>query len=401
MSKIYVIGVDSLGLSARQEQILGNCGLIVAGKRLMSQVEVPDVSKRNITPLTDALDDIRDAVDYGNVGVLASGDPLFFGIGRRLLSEFDSSKIDFMPALSTMQEAFSRFKLPWDDVRPVSLHGRTSDHLAGLLLRYPKSFVFTDSTHSPDVLAKSILQYCHHICEPDLPKKCRIWVAENIGDDKERIIEGSLQEIAGGKFADLNVVCILVPDNEKGNRLGLTEKELAHSRGLITKDEVRAATLHRLRLPKTGIFWDVGAGSGSVSIEAACINPDLTVYAIERKKEELDNIRENIRRHRCYNVVPIAGEAPDSCLDLPDPDVVFVGGSGGNLEKIVAEVGKRLPMGGRLVVNGVIERTVTDAPKYMADNNLSVECSTLHVSRTGQAIESVVFNPITIMVGSK
>ncbi len=401
MSEIFVIGIDSFGLSARQEKMIAECGLVVGGARLLDKVANLTAEKKSITPLSETLTAIEKALTKGNVGVLASGDPLFYGIGRRLLTEFDHARITFFPALSSMQEAFARFKLPWDDAELISLHGRRNLHLAGLLLQYSKSFVFTDRENAPDILAREIIGYCEIIDEKELPLQCTMLVAENIGSEEERITKGNLHDIAAGSFSDLNVVCILVPEVETRGRLGLTEKELSHSRGLITKDEVRAATLHKLRLPSSGVLWDVGAGSGSVSIEAARLNPDLTVYAMERKAEELANIRENIRRYRCYNVVLVPGEAPGNLAALPDPDVVFVGGSGGQLEKIIAEAAKRLPSSGRLVVNGVIEKTVTEAPGYMRDNNLGVESSTIGVSRTGQGDEPVVFNPITIMVGKK
>ncbi len=119
-------------------------------------------------------------------------------------------------------------------------------------------------------------------------------------------------------------------------QFGLTEDSIQHSRGLITKNEVRAATLHQLQLPRKGVFWDIGAGSGSLSIEAARANPHLTVYAIEHKEEELENIKNNIVKFGCYNIVPIFGRAPEALVALPDPDRVFIGGSSGSLPDIVA-----------------------------------------------------------------
>ncbi len=401
MSEIHVIGIDSSGLGKEQKEILTNCKMIVGGDRLLEYVQGYSGKMCSITPLAKALEAIHATLPHGNVGVLASGDPLFYGIGKRLLQEFMSTNICFFPALSSLQEASARFKLSWDDAEIISLHGRRRNHLAGLLLMHSKSFVFTDREHAPNILASEIIAYCETIEEKDLLHRCRMLVAENIGSSEEKISQGSLEEIAGRVFSDLNVVCILVPEGEPCGRLGLSEAEIAHSRGLITKNEVRAVTLHSLRLPKTGVFWDVGAGSGSISIEAARMNPELTVYAIERKGEELFNIKKNIRSHRCYNVIPVVGEAPVATKSLPDPDVVFVGGSGGHLGKIITETVKRLAKGGRLVVNGVIERTVLEAPRYMRDNDLRVNSSTVSISRTRQEEEPVVLNPITIMVGSK
>ena len=128
-------------------------------------------------------------------------------------------------------------------------------------------------------------------------------------------------------------------NNDFPDALGLTEDEVVHSRGLITKSEVRAATIHQLRLPKTGVFWDVGAGSGSISIEAARSHPELTLFAIEHKMEEIANIKANIRKFGCYNIIPVFGKAPEELTDLPAPDRIFVGGSSGTLSAI-AEIAK-------------------------------------------------------------
>lgn len=401
MSKIFVIGLDSYGLRTQHHAMLASCKLIVGSNRQLGYLKDLDAETRSITPLSQALAAIGENVQRGNVGVLASGDPLFYGIGRRLISEFSSDQIVFQPALSSMQEAFARFRVPWDDAAIISLHGRSCDHPAGLLLNSPKSFVFTDSINSPDYLARKCLEYCRIIEDEELLTGCRMLVAEQLGSTKERVTEGSLEEIAARDYDPLNVCCLLTPARTALTSFGLREEEIRHSRGLITKDEVRAATLHRLRLPASGVFWDIGGGSGSISLEAARINRGLTVYTLERKEEELANIKHNIRHFGTYNVVVVPGEAPLSCSGLPDPDVVFIGGSGGNLQYIIQEVARRLPEGGRVVVNGVIERTRKEAPKYMAENRLRVQSSTLSVSRTGEDGEPVVFNPITIMVGQK
>jgi precorrin-6B C5,15-methyltransferase / cobalt-precorrin-6B C5,C15-methyltransferase len=399
--KIFVIGVDSFGLRPQHLEMLISCQLVIGSDRQLAFLGDLKVDKKGVTPLAEALAAIRESLKTGNVGVLASGDSLFYGIGKRLLNEFSSSEILFQPALSSMQEAFARFKIPWDDATIISLHGRRCDHPAGRLLTHEKSFVFTDSVNSPNYLAEKCLEYCDQIGEHKLLDECRVLVAEQIGSPNERLIEGRFSEVAEMSFDPLNVMCVLTPGKKALTCFGLLEGEICHSRGLITKNEVRAATLHTLRLPKTGVLWDVGAGSGSISLEASRMNPELTVFSLERKEEELVNIKKNIRRYRSYNVVPVVGEASVTCRGLPDPDVVFIGGSGGSLKNIIKEVAQRLPKGGRLVVNGVIEKTRKEAPKFMAENGLLVQSSTVSVSRIGENAEEVVFNPITIMVGQK
>ncbi len=398
MSKIIIVGIENQLLDSHQDLLKG-CQLLVGGKRLLTMAQDLAIENRGITPLAETLPAISKTLETGDVGVLASGDPLFFGIGKRLIEYFGQETVEIHPALSSMQTAMARFKTSWDDARLVSLHGRSHPHPAGLLLGYPKTFVFTDRANSPNELARKILEYLNLVGEESLQQKSLFMVAENLGTPEEKLFSGTLAEAAARDFAELNVICLKLPGQNK-NRLGLTENDIAHSRGLITKDEVRAITLHRLQFPENGVFWDVGAGSGSVAIEAACLNPGLTVYAIEQKEEELANIRENIRRFACYNVVPVAGRAPEALNQLPDPNRVFIGGSGGQLAAIIKTVSPRLSEAGRLVANGVIKKTVDEAPALMTEAGLMVETSKINVTRTRDKQE-IIFNPITVITGSK
>ncbi len=400
MSEIIVLGISGSGIQAHQQKILEECRLVVCGDRLARQIDNNRNTVFPITPLAEAIAAIENHRSQGNVAVLASGDPLFYGVGKRLLHHFGKDKITLIPALSSMQEAFARFKIPWDDATIVSLHGRTEKHLPGLLLRTPKTFVFTDKKNTPPAIAQALISYLELIGEETGRQQCRVHVAENLGLPDEKITTASLKEVAAMEFDPLNVLLLDFPSKKRNSNFGLIESELAHSRGLITKNEIRAATLHRLRLPCTGVFWDIGGGSGSVSIEAASLNPLLTIYTVEKKIEELTNIKKNIRRYNCYNVVPIAGMAMQKLKELPDPDAVFIGGSGGELEEIITAVAPRLAKDGRIVVNGVTAKTIEQAPQLLLQAGLQVETSTLSLQRSGPE-GSVSYNPITIMVGKK
>ena len=227
-------------------------------------------------------------------------------------------------------------------------------------------------------------------------------MAENLGLQDETLHEGDLEYISGEKFSPLNMV--LVEQNtipEKTSCFGLNEGDIHHSRGLITKDEVRAASLHKLSLPQQGVFWDIGGGSGSISLEAARLNPDLTVYTIEKKPEEQENIRRNIKEFNTYNMHLICGEAPEALIELPSPDRIFIGGSGSHLEPIIAFSVPRLNKGGKIVVNAVLQKTADKAPVYLMQHNLLVETATIAVTRQKISEQQpTVFNPITIITGS-
>jgi len=400
---IHLIGIDASGLTSEKTRILTSCADIFCSDRFIEVLRPvlansPNIRVCQISPVSKALAQIKERSFSADVAVLVGGDPLFFGIGRLLVQTFAGESIRIYPAISSMQEAFARFKIPWDDAVLLSVHGRDLDDIIQRIQDRNKIFFLTDSTNTPSRLASFLLQT---IGEENTD--CfEIHVAENLGREDEHLTSGNLKEISKGKFSDLSVVIILRSENRRAIRFGLQEDEIAHSRGLITKNEVRAATLHALRLPETGILWDIGAGSGSVSIEAAAISPGLTVFAVESKSEQLENIRKNRVFYSAYTIRPVLGFAPEILYDLPDPDRIFVGGSGGNLEKILKYSAERLHPGGIIVVNGVLENTCRQSPEILYRLGFEVFISTVQVTRTTfPEKNSTEFNPISIITGCK
>ncbi len=355
-----------------------------------------------VVPLKHCFYSIGESLERGNVLVLATGDPLFFGIARRILERFPSHEVSVLPALSSMQIAFARFKIPWDDVRFISLHGRELHGLAAKVLCHAKVFFLTDGLNSPDSIAKRLLKSC----DAELLSGVSCYVGECLGSTRERLFSGSLQEMAAQSFRQPNVMILLNP--EKGGEetgypgFGLKEKEIIHSRGLLTKNEVRAAAIHALRLCNDGTLWDVGAGSGSVGLEAARLFPSLQVISIEKEALQWQNIRQNILKFKAVNMQLVQGMAPNALLDLPRPERIFVGGSGGNLDTILRHCVRSLALGGIIVVTAVIANTAKMAPQILYDLGLEVEIVDIAVSRsTYPSGEEIRFNPIKIIVAIK
>lgn len=355
-----------------------------------------------VIPLEQCFYSMEKSLENGNVLVLATGDPLFFGIARRILDTFPHHEVEVHPALSSMQLAFARFKIPWDDTRFISLHGREMYGLAEKVLYHSKVFFLTDGRNSPDSIATRLLESC----DAELLLDVRCYVGECLGSSRERLSSGSLQEIGAQSFQQPNVMILLNPHGE-GEELrvpgfGLKENEIVHSRGLLTKNEVRAAAIHSLRLSNKGTLWDVGAGSGSVGLEAARIFPSLHVISIEKEAQQWQNIRQNILKYKVFNMQLLQGTAPNVLLDLPRPERIFVGGSGGNLESILRHCVSVLPPGGIIVVTAVIAKTAAMAPQVLYELGLEVEIVDIAVGRRAYpSREEVRFNPIKIIVAIK
>ena len=419
MNKINIIGIGFRPLEKKARDILLGSDVVLTNKSLHDVFkrydEYESVRDKIIVHDTvyEMLDYIADNFRDKKIALIAAGDPMFFGIGRLVIDRFGQEAAEVFPDLSSVQVAFSRVKVTLNNALLISLHGgpdpkkrrkRKYDlaELPYLLKRHDKIAVLTDRDNGPDKIAKEI-------CGTDV----QIYVCEKIGYDDEKIIKGTPEEIAAMSFEYPNVVIIKSGEARKRESaegktnlepiFGLRENEIEHSRGLITKDEVRAVTIHKLRLPQQGILWDIGAGSGSVSIEAAQLCPGLRIYAVEKSEEQQVNINENIKRFRANNIEMIKGSAPDTLTDLPAPDRVFVGGSGGNLSDIVALVNNKMDSG-TVVVNAVTIETLNEAVQCLENCGFIVDVSEVSISRSkpiGEKKQMKALNPIFIIAGAK
>ena len=434
MTRIFIIGIGYKPLDKRSRQIILKSRTILASGRLLdvfSRYEEYDAVRDRIR----VIDNIGETLNYmkaalsgdetSTIALLASGDPMFFGIGRRSLEDFGKDICEILPDMSSMQLAFARIKEPWDDALLISLHGgpdpnrrRKLEYAVGdipaLSVRHQRIGILTDKINNPSAIAQALLSNC----DAELLSALKLYVCEKIGYSNERVTEGSASEIAALSFSDPNLVIITNERAGRGGaphrpspssqtatdiRFGLTEGEIGHSRGLITKDEVRAAAIHRLRLPRTGILWDIGAGSGSVSIEVARLCPDLRIYAVEKDEEQIANIIQNRDRFTLSNIDIIRGSAPEILTSLPAPDRVFIGGSSGRIDDIISHASSRM-IAGVIVVNATTLETFTITVATLKKAGYSLEASQISVSRMTPIGEGHYFsaqNPVFVIQGKK
>ncbi|MBF0328051.1 MAG: precorrin-6y C5,15-methyltransferase (decarboxylating) subunit CbiE [Nitrospirae bacterium] len=414
MSKIFIIGIGYKPLDQSAEKALSQAEVILASHRLLEVFERYDnyatvCSRIKVINNVDAtIEYIRDNLAKRTICLLASGDPLFFGIGRRVLKEFGKDAVMLFPDLSSMQLAFSKIGEAWDDALLMSLHGGPDPEkrrrlkyeiadIPDLAAIHKKIGILTDKQNNPSVIASELIKsdtanMLMHVCE-------------KLGYADERIISGTPAAIAAMSFAEPNVAILLKTSDEKApqefSRLGLDESELVHSKGLITKDEIRAVALHKLRLPQTGIFWDIGGGSGSVSIEASRLCPQLKIFTIEKDSEQVENISKNKLRYSGANIEIIRGEAPEALTTLPEPQRVFIGGAGKGLRSIIEFISKRMTRG-ILVLNATKIETLNDASTALRDFGFSMDVSQISVSRSkpiGDGNYLFAINPIFVIKG--
>lgn len=413
MAKIHVVGIglDGLfGLSQTVRQVVKEAKLIIGSSRHLGYfpLDQTDISSKRLVlgNLTEAITEIRQHLHKGTEGIviLVSGDPLFFGLGRLLLSELPPEELTFHPHLTSIQLAFNRLKIPWQDAKIISIHGRSVDKLISALQQgVEKIAVLTDAINTPGAIANLIESL-------SLPSQYKLWVCENLGGDNERIVERSnLTSLREQKFAPLNVV-VLLRDN-KYKELNLNNLPtlgipddcfvcFSDRPGLITKREVRVLVLGELLLHPGQIIWDIGAGTGSVSIEIARLFPTSQVYAIEKTAAGISLIHKNCHRFEVDNVTAVPGKAPNVLLDLPKCDRVFIGGSGGNLSKILDLCAQNLNPGGVVVLALATLEHLNTALSWFQSHNLEFQVLQVQLSRSvavGHLTRFAPLNPVTIV----
>jgi precorrin-6B C5,15-methyltransferase / cobalt-precorrin-6B C5,C15-methyltransferase len=318
----------------------------VGGRRQLQMFPEHPAERLPIVGRLDAIYE-RIALELGRrrVVVLASGDPGFFGIGPLLAERFGRHRVEILPNVGCVALAFARLGESWQDATVVSAHGRPLADVVRWARGATKLAVLTDDVNTPAQIARALLEAG--------AEDGAVSVFEHLGGADERAFHGSLETVTTQEFGSLNVLVVSPlswPPVDQS--FGRPDDELAHDGGLITKAEVRAVALSKLRLRPGDTFWDVGAGCGSVAIEAAGLVPRGLVYAIERRGEQIELLRRNVAATGRGGLVTVLHGAAPAALDgLPDPDAVFVGGSGGSLVEILARCHGRLRPGGRLVVN--------------------------------------------------
>jgi precorrin-6B C5,15-methyltransferase / cobalt-precorrin-6B C5,C15-methyltransferase len=394
-------GVAADDLTHRQQSIIAAADILVGGKRLLAphahlacqQVTID----RNLKELGDFLE--QRMVDHAIV-VLTSGDPLFFGIGAFLVRRLGADRVRILPNVSAVAAAFARLGEPWQDARVISLHGRSH---TGQLLRHlavgDTVAVYTDPAHDPTWLAA--------LLEKNGFDEVTLTVLEQLGTPDEKITRVTVAEARKLTFSDLNLV-ILKPDPKRQTRPplfpGMPDDWFAHEKGLITKAEIRAVSLSRLRLFDRAVLWDLGAGSGSISIEAGQFITRGTIYAVEQHPARIAHIRQNRARFGIGNLTVVDARLPEGLAELPDPDRVFIGGGGEALGEIVDAAAGRLSPHGIIVINTVLIDNLATARRSLEASGFEVDMVQIQVSRGKPMPYSQRFeaaNPVWIISGRK
>ncbi|MEL6501799.1 MAG: precorrin-6y C5,15-methyltransferase (decarboxylating) subunit CbiE [Cyanobacteria bacterium J06623_1] len=409
------IGLDGIeNLAPSIVEIVEQATAIAGSKRHLSYFADRNIKKLELTNLQTGLNAIAQLnLNSEKIVVLASGDPLFFGLGRLLLTKFEPAEIEFYPHLTSIQLAFNRLKIPWQDASLVSVHGRSTEELVKLLKQgQAKIAVLTDSNNNPAAIAR----LWHSL---ELPLNYSFYICANLGSVAEKVSHfppesiAELSQLTPADFAALNVLILVREaataelDLDRLPLIGISDRDFLSfpdRPGLITKREIRLEILGELALQPQQTVWDIGAGTGSVSIEIARLCPTSQVYAIEKTAMGSSLVAQNSQRFQVNNITSVNGQAPDVLLDLPDCDRIFIGGSSGKIASILTVCSPKLKQQGLIVMSFATIEYQLQAIGWLSNHGWQYRLLQLQISRStpiNHLTRLTPLNPVSIITASR
>lgn len=399
--RVNIVGIgpgnpDLLTGEARQAIAASN--ILLGDKRMLSAFA--DSSKTVYDTIkTSAIAEVAAKADPARdvLAVLVSGDVGFFSLAKTISGKLPDCECVRYCGISSLVYFASKLQLSWDDAKIVSMHGR-DQNLVAAVAQNKKVFSLTGGDHSPQAL-------CKQLCEHGLGQVL-VYVGENLSYSEEKITQGTAEEISALSFPSLSVMMLL---NDEANCFeptvhGLADDLFMRSKVPMTKQEVRSVSMSKLMPKATDVIYDIGAGTGSCSVELALIAKQGKVWAFERNPVAVELLGKNKELFGLTNLDVIAGEALENIKTMPAPDCVFVGGSGGDLcemlDVIYAKNSKC-----RIVINAITVETLAQVAAYYKEHpDYSLEIVNVFVARSkklGSYNLMMAQNPVYVMTALK
>lgn len=396
---ISLIGMGSgcpESLTVQGLAALQSAGLILGAKRLLEHLPAGCTDNCKSVYKPEEILACLAAQPDTDTAILYSGDTGFYSGAAKLLPllRVMGYSVRVLPGLSSVQLLAAAVGRPWQDWKLVSAHGRVCDPVAEVL-SHPQVFFLTGGGDSPATL-------CSKLTAAGLGAAHAL-VGENLGTPAEAIRFGLARELAEQAFAPLSVLLIEREALPSRRTPGLPDDAFIRGAVPMTKQEVRAAALAKLAVTPTDTLWDVGAGTGSVSVELALAAPKGRVYAVECEPDACELIRKNRAKFHACNLILIEGRAPDVLADLPAPDAVFIGGTKGGMEAVLDEVLGKNP-NARICISAIALETLGAAIAALTARGLTAEVTQIAVSRTkpaGRLHLLMANNPIFLITGTR
>ena len=373
---------------------LRQADLILGARRLLAVLPAGCTENRAAAYRPDEVAELLQTSGAENAVLVYSGDTGFYSGASSMMEKLEALGVRarVLPGLSSIQLLAAALGRPWQGWNLVSAHGRTCDPVAECMQGRP-TFFLTGGSEDPATL-------CAQLAAEGFGDVQAV-VGQCLGTPEEKIFRGSVKELAAGRFNSLSVLLVEAAEVLPRRAPGLPDEAFERGDVPMTKQEVRAAVLAKLAVRPEDILWDVGAGTGSVSVELALAAPRGRAYAVECRPEGCALIKANREKFRTRNLVLVEGLAPAALSDLPAPDAVFIGGSKGSLAAIVDAALDKNP-DARICVSAIALETLSAAVAALTAKGRTVQVSQIAVSRAkavGGLHLMMAQNPIYLITG--
>lgn len=401
MLRVNIVGIGPGNpelLTGAARQAIAESNILIGDKRMLSSFA--DASKKvydtiktsEIAAIAAEADPEKDIL-----AVLVSGDVGFFSLAKTISGKLPDCECVRYCGISSLVYFASKLNMSWDDAKIVSMHGRRQN-LVSAVAQSKKVFSLTGGEHSPQML-------CAKLCEHGLGS-VKVYVGENLSYPEEKITEGTAEEISKLEFPSLSVMMI-INENASGFEPvvhGLADELFMRSKVPMTKQEVRSVSMSKLMPKATDLIYDIGAGTGSCSIELALLARQGKVWAFERNPVAVELLGKNKELFGVENLEVIAGEALENIKDMPAPDCAFVGGSGGDLCQMLDIIYTK-NSSCRVVINAITIETLAEVAEYYKQHqDYTLDIVNVFVAR-GKHLGSynlmMAQNPVYVMTALK
>lgn len=380
-------------------EAMENAEVIIAARRMMPMLESILSDKKSILPMKgikETIDTIEEALKTQEVALIVSGDPLMYSLLRTLKNDEKGSKmeIEVVPGIGSLQMLGAQCGISMEEAKIISVHGRTQKRgsIAMAVFEHSDCFFLCSKEQGPAWLSEIMLEY--HLDD------VTVYAGSQLSYDDEEVLSGSPKEMSKKEFPSL---CVALIHNDAPRQIGrvglLQDVDFVRGKTPMTKEEVRAIIMQKLRLQPDSIVWDVGAGTGSITIESARFCPFGEVYAIERSEAAIELIEKNREKFHVPHVKILAGTAREEIKKLPCPDTVFIGGSGGDLELIVEHLAS-FKKAIKVVVSAVTVETLAQACHCLSKYDKDYEMTQISIGKSRRLGNYHIMdnnNPVTLL----